>query len=95
MESVIPRLVVSLRKQKKDPMIGISNLIVNFVAAFEHVPSQRRLDLFRSLADKIGAIDCLFALLIILIDKHSSDRKILHFATELLGLYDTQTQLQV
>lgn len=95
MESVIPRLVVSLRKQKKDPMIGVSNLILGFVAAFEHIPSQRRLDLFKSLADKIGAPDCLFALLIILIDKHSSDRKILDFAAELAGLYDIETQFRV
>ena len=95
MESVIPRLAVSLRKQKKDPMIGVSDLILSFVAAFEHIPSQRRLELFKSLADKIGPPDCLFALFTILIDKHSSDRKILDFAAELAGLYDIQTQFQV
>lgn len=95
MESVIPRLAVSLQKQKKDPMIGVSDLILSFVAAFEHIPSQRRLELFKSLADKLGAPNCLFALLTILVDKHSSDRKILDFAAELAGLYDIQTQFQV
>lgn len=95
MESVIPRLAVSLQKQKKDPMIGVSDLILSFVAAFEHIPSQRRLELFKSLADKLGAPDYLFALLTILLDKHSSDRKILDFAAELAGLYDIQTQFQV
>lgn len=95
MESVIPRLAVSLQKQKKDPMIGISDLILSFVAAFEHIPPQRRLELFKSLADKLGALNCLFALLIILVDKHSNDNKILDFAAELAGLYDIQTQFQV
>ena len=76
-------------------MIGISDLIFSFVAAFEHIPSQRRLELFKSLADKLGAADSLFALLTILVDKHSSESKILDFAAELAALYDIQTQFQV
>lgn len=95
MESVIPRLAVSLQKQKQDPMVGISELILSFVAAFEHIPSQRRLELFKSLADKLGAPDYLFALLTILLDKHANDRRTLEFAADLAGLYDIETQFQV
>jgi U3 small nucleolar RNA-associated protein 10 len=95
MESVIPRLAVSLQKKKQDAMIGISEILLSFVAAFEHIPSQRRLGLFKSLADKLGASEYLFALLIILLDKHSGDRKTLEFAAELAGFYDVKTQFQV
>lgn len=94
MESVIPRLAVSLQKQKRNPMMGVSELILSFVAAFEHVPSQRRLQLFKSLADKLGASDYLFAVLVILLDKHSKDRT-LNFAAALFGLYDIKAQFQV
>lgn len=95
MESVIPRLAASLQKQKQDPMVGVSELILSFVAAFEHIPSQRRLELFKSLADKLDAPDYLFALLIILLDKHANDKKTLEFAADLAGLYDIETQFQV
>lgn len=95
MESVIPRLAISLQKQKQDPMVGISELLVSFVAAFPHIPIQRRLELFKSLADKLGPTDYLFALLVILIEKHSSDQKTLEFAAELASLYSIRTQFQV
>ena len=95
MESVIPRLAGSLQKRKQNPMIGVSELILSFVAAFEHIPSQRRLEVFKSLADKLGASDYLFALLVVLLDKHSSDRRTLDLCVELAGLYDITTQFQV
>lgn len=95
MESVIPRLVQSLHKGKGGPLVGVSELLLSFAAAYEHIPSQRRLDLFVSLVDKIGPGDYLFALLTILLDKYPSDRSVLQFATDITSRYSVKTRLQV
>ncbi len=95
MESVIPRLVQSLRKRKADPLIGVSELLLSFVAAYEHIPAQRRLGLFSSLAEKLGADDFLFALLVLLKDKYPGSKKATQFAVELAGQHGAKTQFLV
>ena len=95
MESIIPRLVQSLRKRKGDPLAGVSELLLSFAAAFGHIPPRRRLDLFTSLADKVGPTDYLFALFAIMLDKYRNNRKVLQFATDLAGRYDVKIRLQV
>lgn len=95
MESVIPRLVKSLHKRKENPITGTLGLLFTFVAAFEHIPSSRRLSLFKSLADKLGTTEFLFALLVLLLDKHPDDEMVRTFAADLTGAYDPLTQLQV
>lgn len=94
MESVVPRLLQSLHKRKEGPFVGVCELLLSFAAAFEHIPSQRRLDLFHSLTDKVGPADYLFALLTILIDKYPNDRRVLQFAADLAGRYNTSIRLQ-
>ena len=95
MESVIPRLVESLHKRKEDPIIGTSELLSSFVAAFKHIPPPRQLDLFRSLANKLGPSDYLYALLIQLLDKYPGDQIVVQFAIDLTGTYDAIIQLRV
>lgn len=95
MESVIPCLVQSLHKRKDGPLVGVSELLLSFAAAYEHIPIQRRFDLFVSLMNKVGPSDYLFALLTILLDKYPSDRSVLQFATDLTSRYDVKTRLQV
>ena len=95
MESVIPRLVKSLHERKENPITGTMELLFSFVAAFEHIPSQRRLGLFKSLADKLGTTEFLFALLILLLDKYPDNEIARSFAADLTGAYDALTQLQV
>ena len=95
MDSVIPRLVQSLHKRKDSPLVGVSELLLSFVAAYEHIPTQRRLDLFVSLVNKVGPGDYLFALIAILLDKFPSDRNIVQFVTDLTGRYSVRTRLQV
>lgn len=95
MESVIPRLVQSLHKRKDGPLAGVSELLLSFAAAYEHIPPQRRLDLFVSLVDKIGPGEYLFALITILLDKYPNDRSVLRFATDLTSRYSVKTRLQV
>ena len=95
MDSVIPRLVQSLHKRKEGPLVGVSELLLSFVAAYEHIPTQRRLDLFVSLVNKVGPGDYLFALIAILLDTFPSDRSIVQFVTDLTGRYSVRTRLQV
>ena len=95
MESVIPRLVQSLHQRKDGALVGVSELLLSFVAAYEHVPTQRRLDLFISLANKVGPEDYLFALIAILLDKYPNDRSVMQFATDLTSRYSVPTRLQV
>ena len=95
MDSVIPRLLQSLHTRKDGPLVGITELFSGFAAAFEHIPNQRRLDLFQSLVDKVGPSDYLFALLTILLDKYPSDRKVAQFAKDLCARYDVKIRLYV
>lgn len=95
MDSVIPRLMESLRRRSKDSLAGVSELLLSFAAAFEHVPAQKRLGLFRSLMDMIGADEYLFALLILLEDKFPRNKRVLQFSVELLDCYEAHTQLEV
>ncbi len=95
MESVIPRLVQSLRKGKGDPLMGVSELLLSFVAAYQHIPAQQRLRLFKSLAEKLGADDFLFALLVLLKDKYPSGKSATLFAVELAGNHRPKTQFLV
>lgn len=95
MDSVIPRIMDSLRKQRKDSMSGVSELLLSFVAAFEHVPRDRRLTLFRSLVETIGVDEFLFALLILLHNKLPNRKEALQFSIDLLDCYEAESQLQV
>ena len=95
MESVIPRLVQSLHQRREGPFAGVSELLLSFAGAFGHIPTQRRLDLFTSLADKVGPSDYLFALLAIMLDKYPNNPKVVHFATDLTGRYGVKIRLQV
>ena len=95
MESVIPRLVQSLHQRKDGPLVGVSELLLSFAAAYEHIRSQRRLDLFVSLVNKVGPNDYLFALIAILLDKYPSQGSVVQFAIVLISRYSVETRLQV
>ncbi|KAF1981490.1 SSU processome component Utp10 [Aulographum hederae CBS 113979] len=85
---IVPLLAASLRKQgKRDIVQGASELILSFVAAFEHTPLHRRLHLFEHLAKALGADDCLFAMVATLFDRYPTDSKLLPFTSELLEIF--------
>ncbi|KAL9030274.1 MAG: hypothetical protein Q9196_001587 [Gyalolechia fulgens] len=94
MDSVIPRIMNSLRKRHRDSMAGVSELLLSFAAAFEHIPRDRRLTLFRSLVEMIGADEFFFALLILLHNKLPHNKAALQFSVDLLDCYKVETQFQ-
>ncbi|MCJ1435688.1 snoRNA-binding rRNA-processing protein utp10 [Xylographa pallens] len=93
-ESVIPPLVEALRKQKGGPLAGASELLLSFVAAFEHIPSHRRSALFSSLIDKLGPEEFLFAFLILLLDHYADSRETRQFIQEFTSQYSPLIQLR-
>ena len=51
--------------------------------------------LFSSLVDKLGPDDSLFALLVMLLDRHAGDRDVAKFVVDLAGQYNALTQIKV
>lgn len=93
MESIIPRLVQSFHKRKDGSLPGIAELLLSFAAAYYHIPTLRRLDLFTSLIDKVGPSEYFFVLLAILVDKYPNDRRVLQFAADITCHYDVEIRL--
>lgn len=92
---MIPPLVKSLRKHNQDPVAGTAELLLSFTAAFEHVPTHRRLQLFTSLIHTLGEDEFLFALLSMLADKYPGNENVDAFIVELTMQYGPITQLTV
>ncbi|KAI0389253.1 armadillo-type protein [Xylariaceae sp. FL0594] len=93
-KEVVPPLIQSLRKGKVSPLAGTSELLLSFVTAYEHIPSHRRLGLFVSLVETLGATDFLFALLGMLTNMYGATDQVLSFATEVFNYFTVETQLQ-
>lgn len=84
-DQVAPALIQSLRNQKRDIVSGTSELLLSFTAAFEHIPSHRRLRLFHALISKLGTQDFLFAVLAMLANRYSVDKDVLTLMTGLVS----------
>ncbi|MCJ1352938.1 MAG: snoRNA-binding rRNA-processing protein utp10 [Icmadophila ericetorum] len=92
-DSIIPPLMATLRKKGSDTVTSASELLLSFVAAFEHIPVYRRQNLFHSLVEKLGPDDFLFAILAMLLEKYAGDAKVRTFAANLASQYSPTTQL--
>ncbi|KAI1104253.1 hypothetical protein F4804DRAFT_202814 [Jackrogersella minutella] len=93
-KEVVPPLIQSLRKGKISPLAGASDLLLSFVTAYEHIPSHRRLGLFVSLVETLGAEEFLFALLAMLTNMYGTTDQVLSFATEVFNYFTVEIQLQ-
>lgn len=94
-DQVVPILVQSLRNQKRDVVSGTSELLLSFTAAFEHIPSHRRLRLFQALITKLGTQDFLFAVLAMLANRYSLDKDVSSLMTGLVSNIGPELQLIV
>jgi U3 small nucleolar RNA-associated protein 10 len=90
---VIPPLIASLRKAKASPVTGAAELLLSFVAAYEHVPIHRRKGLYTSLVQTLGADEFLFAVIAMLADKYGVTENIKAFAIDLASSFDVNVQL--
>ncbi|KAK8873259.1 armadillo-type protein [Apiospora arundinis] len=92
-KEVVPPLIQTLRKGKKSPIAGASELLLSFVTAYEHIPTHRRLGLFISLLETLGAEDFLFALLAMLSDKYGSTADVLSFSIGIFNNFSVEIGL--
>lgn len=94
-DQVVPALIQSLRDQKRDVVSGTSELLLSFTAAFEHIPSHRRLRLFHALITKLGTQDFLFAVLAMLANRYAMDKDVLVLMTGLVSDASAPVELTV
>jgi len=87
--------VEAMKKHKKDALSGSSELLLSFVAAFEHIPWHRRYPLFESLVDRLGPEDFLFALLGLVTDRYAGKKDVQDFALGLAARFSAKIQLVV
>jgi U3 small nucleolar RNA-associated protein 10 len=85
---VVPQLAASLRSKHKNFLAGVSDLLLSFIAAFEHIPLHRRLKLFSELARTLGPQDSLSAIISLLADRYHNGKTQRRFSTELLLVFD-------
>jgi U3 small nucleolar RNA-associated protein 10 len=85
---VVPQLAASLRSKHKNFLAGVSDLLLSFTAAFEHIPLHRRLKLFSELARTLGPQDSLSAIISLLADRYHNGKTQRRFSTELLLVFD-------
>jgi U3 small nucleolar RNA-associated protein 10 len=85
---VVPQLAASLRAKHKNFLTGVSDLLLSFTAAFEHIPLHRRLKLFSELARTLGPEDSLSAIIALLADRYHNNKTARRFSTDLLLIFD-------
>jgi U3 small nucleolar RNA-associated protein 10 len=88
---VVPQLAASLRSKHKDLITGVSDLLLSFTAAFEHIPLHRRMKLFVELGRTLGPEDSLFAIVALLADRYHSKEQRRFCADLLLNFEPIQT----
>ncbi|OLN93949.1 U3 small nucleolar RNA-associated protein 10 [Colletotrichum chlorophyti] len=93
-KEVVPPLMQSLKKGKRNPVAGATELLASFVTAYEHIPSHRKQGLFIALVNTLGPDEFLYALLAMLVDRYGPNDDLMAFSSELLGVYSAEVQLQ-
>ena len=90
---VVPPLLESLRSKNMDSIGGTTELLSSFVAAYEHVPPHRRLQLFQNLLQTIGTEESLYATIAMLIDRYPNDLGVVAFTEDLMSNFGAMEQL--
>lgn len=93
-KEVIPPLIDTFKKGKRNIVASASDLLSSFVIAYEHIPSHRKHDLFISLIENLGPDDFLFAILAMFADRYGTADSTCAFLTELIGSFPVEVQLQ-
>ncbi|CAK7235618.1 snoRNA-binding rRNA-processing protein utp10 [Sporothrix curviconia] len=93
-KEVIPPLIDTFKKGKRNIVASASDLLSSFVIAYEHIPSHRKHDLFISLIENLGPDDFLFAIVAMFADRYGTADSTCDFLTELIGSFSVETQLQ-
>ncbi|KAK3313850.1 hypothetical protein B0H66DRAFT_364045 [Apodospora peruviana] len=93
-KEVIPPLIDTFRKTRRNLVASTAELLSSFVIAFEHIPSHRKHDLFISLIQNLGPEDFLFAVLAMFVDRYGTTDSIVSFTTQIMSSFSVEIQLQ-
>ncbi|KAK3942957.1 hypothetical protein QBC46DRAFT_378564 [Diplogelasinospora grovesii] len=93
-KEVIPPLIDTFRKSRRNLVASTAELLSSFVIAYEHIPSHRKHDLFISLIENLGPEDFLFALLAMFVDKYGATDSIMSFLAQIMASFSVEIQLQ-
>lgn len=91
---VVPQLAASLRAKHKHFLTGVADLLLSFIAAFEHTPHHRRLKLFPELARTLGPEDSLPAITALLVHMYPQSTAQRKFIPELLLQFEPTLTLE-
>ncbi|KAK3375123.1 hypothetical protein B0H63DRAFT_452930 [Podospora didyma] len=93
-KEVIPPLIDTFRKSRRNLVESTAELVSSFIIAYEHVPSHRKHDLFISLIENLGPQDFLFAVLAMFVDKYGATDNMVSFTTQILSTFSVEIQLE-
>ncbi|KAF2480937.1 armadillo-type protein [Neohortaea acidophila] len=85
---IVPALATSLKEKGKNILSGVSEMLLSFVAAWEHVPRHRRLDLFATVVNAVEPLDCLGAVSAMLVERYEQGEPFVYsFIEDLICQY--------
>lgn len=93
-KEVIPPLIDTFRRNKRNLVASTADLLSSFVIAFEHIPSHRKHDLFMSLIQNLGPDDFLFAVVAMFVDRYGATDNIITFTAQIMASFPVETQIQ-
>ena len=91
---VIPPLIETFRKGRRNVVASAAELLSSFVVAYEHIPSHRKRDLFVSLVKNLGPSEFLFAVIALFADRFGAGDSIVAFLLDLMNSFSAEVQLQ-
>ena len=91
---IIPPLIESLLADRRDIIVGTSELLASFVAAYDHVPSHRRLRLLSKLITKLGPENFLYIIIAMLVTREAEDMTIQNSLATLMNAFNADIQLR-
>ena len=86
-ERIVPPLAASLKKKGKVLVVGASELLLSFTAAFEHIPLHRRAGLFKHLVETLGPEETLFAVVAMLVERYGGESDVSSFVADLANQF--------
>jgi U3 small nucleolar RNA-associated protein 10 len=92
-KEVIPPLIATFKKTKKNVVASASGLLSSFIVAYEHIPTHRKHDLFVMLLESLGPTDFLFAMVAMFADKYGPGDRTTSFLSDIVGAFPVGVQL--
>ncbi|KAL8313880.1 hypothetical protein RB597_006340 [Gaeumannomyces tritici] len=92
-KEVVPPLIETFRKSRRNLVASASELLSSFVTAYEHIPPHRKHEMFISLIENLGPKDFLAPLIAMLADKYGTTDSTITFAKDLMSSFDVEIQL--